>query len=334
MKRLVCSDLHLTDHPNDEYRWNVFEDIINARPDELYILGDTCDAADHHSAELVNRIVDTLKQFTRQAIPITILCGNHDTPLRGKPFWSFLSDMPHITFVTKPMANQRLLLLPHSRNPQEEWKGIDFTLYQCIMMHYTADGVDTGNGHRLSVPNQVIFPPGPVLLSGDIHVPQVVQGITYVGSPHPKNYGEQHIFRMLELDENYQIAHEINLYPPLKHDLVVYQVADLYEAYARSGDAAQIEYILPADQMKYWPTLQLEIKEWAQSTGVRIHSLRATPRYSNLQQTAAMSQGYIPDTSHVFFSFCDQEALDDPLIETGYAMLDDILRRHPEYRNT
>lgn len=334
MRRLVTSDWHLTDNPDDEYRWNIIDAIIDYRPDELYVLGDICDAANRHSNELVNRLVDTLKRFTKKVIPVTLLCGNHDTPLRGKPFWSFLSDLPLITFATKPLAKDRLLLLPHSKNPREEWRFIDFSLYECIMMHYTTDGVDTGNGHILHVDDPIVFPPNITLISGDIHVPQVVRGITYVGSPHPKNYGEHHVFRMLELDEHYQIVQEIRLSPSLKHNFVVYSIANLYQEQVHVGDAAQIEYILPADQMKYWPTLQQEIREWAQKKGVRIHSLRATPRFSNVPQDTTGPNGYIPDTSHVFFSFCDQEGLDDNLIEAGYAMLDDIMRKHPEYRNT
>ena len=55
MLTLLTSDLHLTDRPNDAYRWDFLSKWLwGIRFDSLVILGDLTEEKDCHSSVLVN----------------------------------------------------------------------------------------------------------------------------------------------------------------------------------------------------------------------------------------------------------------------------------------
>jgi UDP-2,3-diacylglucosamine pyrophosphatase LpxH len=57
MKAIITSDLHLTDRPQDEYRWGIFPWLVNQSKEleveNLFILGDLTDFKDKHSAKII-----------------------------------------------------------------------------------------------------------------------------------------------------------------------------------------------------------------------------------------------------------------------------------------
>src|SRR5712672_1903153 len=102
MSFLLVAVLHFDDKPENEYRWSIFEDILKVHPEHVYILGDLCHKKDRYSAALVNRLISELRTLRRRGILITVLCGNHDEPLKGPPYWTFLNDIPGTRFITQP----------------------------------------------------------------------------------------------------------------------------------------------------------------------------------------------------------------------------------------
>ena len=137
---LITTDLHLTDRSDEAYRWDIFpflkKQATKHKTQHIFILGDLTDFKDNHSARLVNRIVEEVVGLTDYG-GVTILKGNHDYVDPKTPFFMFLDGMsvdpygsePVVRFVTDitktKISNKRVLLLPHTRTPKEDWKGVD-----------------------------------------------------------------------------------------------------------------------------------------------------------------------------------------------------------------
>ena len=92
---LVTADWHLTDAPQDNYRWLAFDHIralcAEHQIRDVCIMGDLTDRKDRHSAELVNRMIAELRKCVEEGLSLAILMGNHDKPLKGTPYWEFLT---------------------------------------------------------------------------------------------------------------------------------------------------------------------------------------------------------------------------------------------------
>lgn len=322
--KIVTTDVHLTDSPSDEYRWEVFQYILRENVDHVYILGDLAHKKDRHSSILVNRLTDQLREFTRRQIPVTILRGNHDTPLNGPPYWNFLNDIPGISFISQPTAYGRLLLLPHSTDPVKDWSQIDMSLYNCIMCHYTRSGVDVG-GHILHVEDKIEFPPDIPIYSGDIHVPQTVGGITYIGSPHPIIHGDHHPYRMLLLNDDYSVADEIQLRPLQKHILEVNSLEELHSLYIQPGDQAKIKFTISASQISQWPVEQEAITQWARSNNVLLTSVEAKPILYQDEQTGERLPASSFTPTDVFVQFTEEEGVEENLFYTGATILSELI---------
>lgn len=321
--KLLVADTHFDERPENEYRWQIFDDILAARPTEVYILGDLTHKKDRHPAVLVNRMISELRSILSRGIPVTILRGNHDEPLKGPPYWTFLSDIPGLHFVNQPLADGRLLLLPHSTDPVTEWAEIDFNLYGCIFMHQPVTGVDIGTGRRMQVNNMVAFPRGMPVYSGDPHFPQNISGIEYIGTPYPINFGEQHLYRMLMLDDNFRIARQIELRPVNKHSITVRSVNELADVYVRKGDQAKIEFVIPASKIDQWPVEQAAIAEWAKANNVTIAATTATIETS---PDAAVENSYgFEHPVDILIAFAESEGIEEALLVTGYNLIEAAL---------
>ena len=154
MNALIISDLHLTERKQDEYRWRVFEHVKDFAEDknidDLFILGDLLDRKDRHPAELVNRLIDDLISCSNYFNSITILKGNHDYLKPDAPFLEFIRHLPNITWIDSPYRNNNILWLPHSRNPEEEWKVLDFENLSYIFMHQSVIGSKVSNAFEMN----------------------------------------------------------------------------------------------------------------------------------------------------------------------------------------
>lgn len=320
--KLLVADTHFDHKPENEYRWHLFEEILAARPSEVFILGDLTHKKDWHPAVLVNRLIKELRSITSRNIPVTIIRGNHDEPLKGPPYWTFLNHITGLQFINQPTANGRLLMLPHSIDPSTEWAGIDFSLYQSIFMHQPVSGVDIGNGRIMQASNMIDLPSHIPIYSGDAHYPQHVKGIEYIGTPYPINFGEHHVHRMLLLDDNYKVVHQIKLNPIAKHSISIRSVEDLSDVYVRPGDQAKIELVIPTSRMESWPVEQAAIADWARAHGVTIAASTATVE-TVLNEDAESNYSFSFRPVDVLVAFADAEGIDDTLLETGYNLLEE-----------
>ena len=202
---LIVSDLHLNDTLETEYRWGIFNWVREAKEkhgfQQLFILGDITDQKDRHSGKLINRGVDELVGLA-EALDIYILRGNHDGLDPAWPYFRFLNHFKHIMFIPETQTIQQDNSVPlhfyahgYSKYYHPNPKGISF-------FHETFRGTRYENGQVADGEHFTDPHFGTVCFSGDIHMPQQVGDVIYIGSPYHTRFGDRFDPRGILLDLN------------------------------------------------------------------------------------------------------------------------------------
>ena len=279
---LLTSDLHLTDNPRDEYRWGIWKWLDEQNADgyfkTLVILGDLTDAKDYHSAALVNRMVRALHGASKRYERIIILMGNHDYLKAGSVFFEFLGAMnDRVRFITKPTTvdedDKGLLafFLPHSKNPTKDWAEFDFSHYDALFLHQTVTGAIASNGQKMEGESMPPLNAGRVF-SGDIHVPQKIGPVEYVGSPYHVHFGDSFEPRCIELDHNGK-AHDLHFETIRRVAVRVKNLRELRALEWGEGDQAKIKLVLSQADAHAWAKLKREIRDWLLKQGVTVEGI-------------------------------------------------------------
>jgi hypothetical protein len=321
---IITADWHLDDNPANEYRWQVFKDlhrVCQARCDpHVAILGDLCDRKDKHSSKLVNRLIQEFSGF--DGFHFNIIMGNHDAPINGTPFWQILNYLDgDINFHTiAGDSYDGALFLPFTPNPIEAWKGIDFKKYRAVFLHQPIKGARVG-GHALDDGAPMpIFPRGVKVYAGDVHYPQRIGQVTYVGAPHRVRFGDEHECRMLALGLDYSIIEEIKLDSPCKSAISITGLADLDSMPYAKEDMLRVQYTIDAKSIESWPVELAAIKAWAAARGVRLDGVTAV--VENLRAAVAIPS-FDTEPRLVLQAFGLQEGLDKGLMEMGLKLLEE-----------
>lgn len=275
MRILISADWHFSDNLRDAYRFSAISQTVpklikKHKVDLLLYLGDICESKDEHRAELVNKTVDIFSDIA-QLCPVVIVQGNHDwasTP--NDPFFGFLGLLENITWVSRPTpldeavgrsTGLEAILLPHSADYKRDWGAIDFKQYDWAFCHQAFAGALAESGFKLpgGVPLD-FFPEHLRLVSGDIHRPQVVENLTYVGSPYPIDFGDDFEPRMLLLADG--ALKSLPCDGPAKVLLDVKSLKDLERAELLDGDVVKVRFNLPAEEMSAWPETLAKIRAW------------------------------------------------------------------------
>jgi DNA repair exonuclease SbcCD nuclease subunit len=268
----------------------------------------------------VNTLVDKFRDLIQHRnAEIVVLCGNHDRALHAqKPYWSFLSALDGLTFIREPTARGDLLLLPFSEKPYEDWADIPFDLYKAVFCHQTFRGANRGD--RIDTGNLAmdIFPPHLKVYSGDLHIPQELGRLTYIGAPYPIKYGDDYPCRLLRLDHNYDVIERIPLFSPRKRIINISSADELLNTELLSGDSARIRLTLPIEKIDTWQAEQDKIATWAKERGITVSSIEPTietgPRHTDME--AEMT-----DVFSILSSFAEAEGLDEDLLFYGLDLL-------------
>jgi hypothetical protein len=323
MMDLLVTDTHWDENPDNEYRWAVFDEIMKVKMRlpirRVRHLGDAVDRKDRFSGAFVNRLIGCL----RRVAPIDVLRGNHDTPLRPPPFFSFLSSsdamMGGVNYIDAPTPDGPLLMLPFTATPKKDWADLGLARYKAVLMHATVTGCVSEGGFALENQNFPMLPGRVRFYSGDVHNEQQVRNITYVGCPHPIHFGDKFKCRMLVVDDDFEIVEEVVLHPPGKIMIDITDPAQLSKIAARPGDQVKIRLNL-RDPTKYGE-MESAIEEWVRSRGVSLSSTEVTVDTGfdragiDLEQTPR----------HILRQFAEREGVSDELLAVGSALLDEVL---------
>lgn len=331
---ILTSDLHLTDNPLEAYRWDIFPYLSKIAKENnathIFILGDITDRADKHSSKLLNRIVNDLAIVNDETnASIVILMGNHDAGIGDIPYWTFLNDMEYkIVYVTTPVMYQDIYLLPYAHKPIEEWKDLPLASAKCIFMHQTINNSLAERDRKLTGSPMPKMPNIPIY-SGDVHRPQEIDGVVYVGAPYPVRFSETWSTRVLLISSNDYGKYKVIPINIMNRAILEIGKADqLYQAKKFvTGDQVKIRYNLSSKEIADWPLQQEEIKEWAKNTGVTLVSLEAVFKddIPSPEQTAEKATNFeLLKPEEIIRIFGEEEKLSQEVMDCGIELLKGI----------
>ena len=334
---LLAADLHLTDNPLDEYRWKIFDQLayhaLQNKVKEIFLLGDVWDRKDRHSGKLVNRVVDSLSQLNSNACcPISIIRGNHDSALEGKHYWEFLNGYNGYSYITDPVYyhDPGILLLPFSSNPIKEWtEGFVANAFKAptlksIFMHQPVEGAFIDEYRKLE--KAPVLPPLPdvAVFSGDIHRPQILGSIHYIGTPFPVHFNETWPNRIILIkDGNFTRPQDIWLDTPKRAILEITETEELLSTEYKSGDQLRIRVKLDGKNLISWSEREGKIREWADSRGIFIASIEAKLEGDTIKEETQRDLD-IPNPKQVLLQYGKQEKLSDEILNIGISLLESV----------
>lgn len=284
---LVTADLHLDDNSINRYRHEWIKNelprlIRQYSPRYLIILGDLTNDKDRHCAELVNAVVSYLHTLTHHVKQVIILRGNHDCLDPTNPFFEFVKYIPDITWITSPKVITleglgNCCFLPHTRNHEKDWKDISFDPIKrdpntgWIFCHNTFEGAKNENGQALKGIPVDVFPTNAKALSGDVHVPQRVGPVTYVGAPYTIRFGDKYTPRVRLL---YRNGKELRMssqicFGPQKRVIEIINITklDKHVEEFNEGDLLKLRVHLKAEEYAKWSTIKEQLRNWYTEEG-------------------------------------------------------------------
>ena len=320
---LISSDWHLTDSPKDEYRWRIFDTIrLEAKKRHkvtaITILGDISDKKDRHSSILVNRMVQEFVSLqTSTEADIYILKGNHDIPDGGVPYWEFMGNIPGIRVITEPsmvsIEERAFVMLPHSKDPELDWKSLDFNRISgaTILAHQTISGALLSNGQK--VINDFQFPDSAQIISGDVHVPQTIRNVTYVGAPHPVRFGDDYSPRILFWNKGSLESIPVRT---IAKKMVRTDFVDGLFPELRKGDQIKIEATITEKDSQDLQDLEKRIRDHCAASGAELESLRFNISVKGDSGTSSESiEG--GDDLDTLVAFSAHSGISDELLQIG-----------------
>ena len=332
MKRIVTADIHISKSLIDAYRTVFLKETLPAlvdkyKPDQLLVLGDITQDKDMHPASLVNEVVEGFHKLA-SLCHVIILQGNHDYSSIDYPFFKFLDCIDNIRWISSPTELDGCLYLPHTRDHKKDWQGLQFEDRDYIFAHNTFTGA-RANGQTLAGITTTIFPDDAFVLSGDIHEPQTLGPVTYIGSPYAVNFGDDFQPRMLLLDD--LEVKSIKLYGRSKK-LISWdwskdsdKLCDGWEAYnpGIEGDIVKIQVYIGMEHVAKWPEIRQQVEAWAVSNKFVIHTITPVVTYEAGERQKHIKSVRRSDSQYVE-AFVKRSGVDADTAKVGKSIADMI----------
>lgn len=279
---ILTSDPHFTASPRDEYRWGLWPWLADQSRIEgvktVVICGDLTDAKDYHPASLTNRLVAAIAKLREQVDEIIIDLGNHDYLREGHAYFAFLNNIPGVTFITKPTefmldTGPTSLFLPHTKTPAQTWAGMDFSHYDYLFMHQTIKGSLSSNGTEMEGEELPDLRAAGKVWSGDIHVPQVIGPVEYIGSPYHVHFGDAFRPRCVLLDRRNRPV-DLHFETISRLSLKIAGVDDLRRLKMRAGDQVQVKLVLAESEAHEWAARRRAVSDYLRRAEVQLHGIK------------------------------------------------------------
>jgi calcineurin-like phosphoesterase family protein len=319
VRSIITGDLHLSNNPRDAYRFEFmdwFASFCRSRkPDRIIIAGDLTEDKDRHPSALVNRVVDHAHVLAKIA-PLDCLEGNHDYKEENQAFFRFLSRIPNTRWISKPSVRGDVLMLPHTNNYKRDWSGIDLAAYGTIVCHQTFNGANVGFGRTLDGISLDVLPRKSITLCGDIHVPQEMGRLAYIGAPYHVDFGDDYKARVIELTDGLWVGVDTSTLPQ-KRALHIGLADDITDCHFNEGDIVQIT--VDVDDMGGWQPLRDHLMKQAESRKLRVWAIK--PRLTKL---AVRRRHKVTDHQtdvEVLDAYAARHSLTPAVLRTGQKLL-------------
>jgi len=329
MDRVIVADLHLDSDPLTEYRWEIFSmlntyctiNTINC----VDILGDLTEKKDKHDSSLVNRLVYSLEELTFQGIKVRILMGNHDYIDSEEPFFGFLNQMEGISFIYLPTMHKDTYFLPNTKNfslPIFDKTPEYIYLHQPFMGAVAQGGYILPEGIDPAIFNNIKS----TIFSGDIHFPQKLGKVTYVGAPYHVYFGDTYQGRMIVIQNGKQDSYEFHNLFPKRISKTIQSVAGLDTLDCIKNDQIKIKVELEKDKYFMWDTIREQVKQFCKDKELVLVSLELKP-IKNKEELIQEDDGQFyrvkEEPKDVIDRFSNNEKLTDEFVEVAYGVVNE-----------
>ena len=272
MTTLVTGDIHLSGNPRDYYRIETMRRLASLAKEwgvnNTIILGDLTEQKDRHNAWLVNQVVNVISLFHALG-PVYVLQGNHDYLSDADcPFFGFIDHIPDVTWIKSPsrfdFSFGKALFLPHTRNYKRDWADLPHEHYKWAFAHNTFAGAQGDNGQKLEGIPIDVLPNNACVISGDVHVPQTICNLTYVGAPYTIDFGDKYEPRVLLIHGDGYAIESKPLGGPQKR-LVEFSWNSEWKFFDKGvlnpGDILKIRMSISKSAISKWPETRDYIRE-------------------------------------------------------------------------
>ena len=339
MTVLITADLHVSDNPRDDYRWTWLKKLPallrKEKVELLIILGDLTESKSDHSAELVNGLVTGLHNVTT-ICPIIVLQGNHDyLSSPDNPYFAFLQRIEGISWVGRatpirelpnvPATVSRSLgragFFPFTPNYERDWANIDFKGFDLAFMHQTFANALSDSGFKLEGIPLSYFPKNLQIISGDIHRPQTLGPLTYVGSPYLIDFGDSFEPRILLIEDNGKMQ-SIPCTGPQKRLVEVKSIAELAkQRQLNEGDILKVRLEIAPGQHAEWPELAAKVRAWGADNGYLIHLVQPVVTALERGSAKAIKAKANKTDEQLIQEYAKSRGLDERTEKTGLTLL-------------
>lgn len=335
---LLTADWHWTDKARDRYRFGLVDWIANRSHewdlDGIVIAGDLTDSKDRHSAWLVNEVCMRIEQLTALC-PVAIVRGNHDCVDEGYAFFSFLSRFPHVSFVNDAalltFGETSVVAVAHHRDGNQAVKkaiqyGRSARRPGLVVMHQTLAGAKASSGHVLDGLDPSAFRAIRFQVwSGDVHVPQTIGSVQYIGAPYSIRFDDSFEPRVVvwrdgrHRSETFHTIRKMTLYVDDENGFAV------EDGIVQDGDQVKVRVKLPRHRYVEWPVIRQRIVEQLAERNAEVFGVEAlrddasSSRLDDLHQKSKRMEWR--DT---FNLYCERERVSAELREIG----EEVVREH------
>ena len=274
MTALLTADIHETDKPADDYRWELFPWLDSREADELIICGDLSNDKDRHPARLVNRLHGEIMRI-RAKKRVIIVKGNHDYFDPNHPFWEFLGSSSNTRFITEPEVLQLSIGDAFFVPAGSDWR-FDIPDVDYLFTHATFSGAKAENGSTLTgVDPRVLDDFEGVVYSGDIHVPQtLLKGkLRYIGAPYHVRFGDLFDPRVLRVNRDGKET-DLHFPAPRKRSFTITKPEDLLAERSSPGDHVKVTCEMRRASLVDWRSYQDEIRFICEERNWRLFGMK------------------------------------------------------------
>jgi DNA repair exonuclease SbcCD nuclease subunit len=266
---------------------------------------------------------------------VVILKGNHDFIQSEKPFFEFLHKIKGVTYVNTPYEycdseDCNEIFLPHSKNPRESWKDVDFNQYDFAYLHQCVIGSTGANDFEMEHGLDPGYFKGTKckIISGDIHVPQIVGTqkngmVEYVGTPYPVSFGDHYKGRCVLIKDG--VFSDLHLPTIQKMSLKIKSPDALKVQRVKTGDQVSVKMLLSPSDFCNWPNYKKKVQEWAESKGVLLHNVSLETdgkrKFEESDEEEVASRSFLSDPKEILRLYADREKLDTSVLDAGLKLL-------------
>lgn len=340
MTILITSDLHLSANPRDAYRHAFMKKLpklaAKLQADVIFLLGDYTEEKDRHPAELVNAVVGHIKALSEVA-PIVMLRGNHDWEANADiPFFAFLEAIESVSWVGRPTPSRELqnvpaaslkvlggeaIFLPHSSNPERDWAKLCLGQYRWAFTHQCYENSESESGFKLPGTPLSVFPKGLKVVSGDVHTPQELGPVTYVGSPTTIDFGEDFEPRVLLINDKGQLQ-SILCEGPQKRLVEVKSVAELKAVKGlNSEDILKVRVEIAPAQHAEWPEIVAKVREWGLEKGFDVNAVQPSVKVERKSMPRVRKDAPKRFDTELLREYAQRRQVDEKTLKAGENLL-------------